>query len=246
MPAKAVLKAERLDKVLARLLDISRQQAGALVKQGRIRVDEDIAEKAQDKVQPESLLYLDDELIESAGAIHNKRVFMLNKPQGCVCADRDRNHQTVLDLFTGIEHREELHCAGRLDIDTTGLLIVTDDGALIHELTAPRREVKKRYAVVTDRAIPDTAVAAFAKGLWHPEEKTRYKSALLEITGENTAVVEITEGRFHEVKRLFEVIGLTVTSLQRLQIGGLTLDDSLPEGSFRLLTDEELALLTGR
>lgn len=236
-------KAGRLDKILAQLLDISRSDAQALIKAGRIAVNEIPAMKAQDKVQPDDLIYLDDELIEAAEAASRRRVILLHKPTGCVCADRDRLHPTVHNYLIDVPHREELHCAGRLDLDASGLIIITDDGALIHEITAPKKGVVKTYLVHTDRPIPENAPLHFARGIKHPEEKERYRPAQLKITVSCEALVRVTEGRFHEVKRMFEVVGCTVTALKRLAAGRLQLPEDLAPGQFRLLTEDEVALI---
>ena len=153
------------------------------------------------------------------------------------------NHRIVTSLFVEELRPDTLHCAGRLDIDTTGLLIVTDDGELIHEITHPKKEITKLYRAVTDKPIPEKAVSAFLKGIKHPEEKFPYKSAKLTIESANVGLVEVKEGRFHEVKRLFECVGCEVIELTRLRIGSLELDDSLEEGEYRLLSDDEVDLL---
>ncbi len=169
-----------------------------------------------------------------------KRVFMLNKPSGYVCADRDNNNPVVINIFSDIPKFTQMHCVGRLDIDTTGLLLVTDDGDLNHKITSPKSEVTKTYLVSTRDKIVPKDVELFKKGLKHPEEKSRYKSALLEILSDHEALVTVTEGRFHEVKRLFECVDNEVTELKRLYIGQLKLDDTLEEGEYIPLEDEDL------
>ncbi len=240
-------KAERLDKILARLLNLSRQQAAYLIKDGRIRVNEnyDVRLKGSDKVQPDDLLYLDDELIEAVSAAGRRRVLLFNKPAGCVCADKDKRYPLVHNYLSGVARREKLHSAGRLDLDACGLLILTDDGALIHQITAPKKQVSKIYRVHTDADIPAKAAESFARGVKHPEEGERYQSAELLILNPRDALVRVTEGRYHEVKRLFETAGCRVTFLQRISIGGLKLPAALKCGSFRELTEEETALLFG-
>lgn len=237
------VKAERLDKILAQLLDISRSDASALIKAGRISVNEEPALKAQDKVLPHDLIYLDEELIEAASAASQRRVLMLNKPVGCVCADKDKLHPTVHNYLTDVPHRDELHCAGRLDLDACGLLIITDDGALIHEITAPKKQVAKTYLVRTDVPIPENAKTLLERGVKHPEERERYRPAQFLSLGEKEALVRVSEGRFHEVKRMFEVLGCTVVYLERRSIGRLTLPEDLKAGAFRALSEDEVSLL---
>ena len=241
--AKTVAKEERLDKVLAKLLDISRKQASALIKDGRILVNDALAQKGQDKVAPEDLIYLDEELIEAAGLTQQRRVLLFNKPTGCICADRDKRYPLVLNYLIDVPHREMLHCAGRLDLDACGLIIVTDDGALIHEITAPKKQIAKIYFVTTDVPIPPKATEALARGVKHPEESERYRPALLHRVGERAALVQVTEGRYHEVKRLMQTQGCEVTHLERLAIGALCLPPTLGRGQFYQLTEEEVALM---
>lgn len=234
---------ERLDKCVAKLTGLSRKEASALIKEGRVLVDGKAALEAALKIPVNSIITIDDDEISLYEEGFKKRVYMLNKPTDMVCADRDRNHRIVTSLFVDELRPETLHCAGRLDIDTTGLLIVTDDGELIHEITHPKKEIVKLYRAVTDKPIPEKAVSAFLKGLKHPEEKFPYKSAKLTIEADNVGLVEVKEGRFHEVKRLFECVGCEVIELTRLKIGSLELDESLEEGEYRLLSDDEVELL---
>ena len=168
---------------------------------------------------------------------------MLNKPDGYVCADRDNNNPIVINIFSDVPKFTQMHCVGRLDIDTTGLIIVTDDGDLNHKITSPKSGVTKTYRAVTKEKISERDIENFAKGLKHPEEKTRYKSALLEIVSDNEALVTVTEGRFHEVKRLFECVGNEVLELERLYIGQLRLDEDLEEGEYREMSDEDIELV---
>ena len=236
-------KLERLDKCVSKLTELSRKDATALIKQGRVAVDGEVILSGAQKVDINSEIRIDDDVINLYEEAFKKRVFMLNKPTDMVCADRDKNHRIVTSLFADELRYEELHCAGRLDIDTTGLLIVTDDGELIHEITHPKKEIAKVYRAVTDKAIPERAVKAFLKGMKHPEEREAYKSAKLEIIEDNVGMVTVSEGRFHEVKRLFECVGCEVIELTRLKIGALVLDENLAEGEYRLLSDAEVKLL---
>lgn len=183
----------------------------------------------------------------TAAAAFKKRVFLLNKPAGYVCADRDRNHNTVVSLFRKERNMTDLHCAGRLDIDTTGVLIVTDDGALNHEITSPRHQVTKVYLARLDHEVPSSAVARFASGIKHPDEDKRYRGAVLTLLSQDEnagfwAAVQLGEGRFHQVKRMFEVVGCEVQELVRVAIGSLSLanlPEALVPGSYRLLDEEE-------
>ncbi|MBO6258775.1 MAG: pseudouridine synthase [Succinivibrio sp.] len=232
----------RLDKAVSHSFDVPRSHATALIKQGRVLVNGEIRTKAADKILLTDTLEIDgyESVAQDAFA---KRYFMLNKPSGFVCADSDNNFPIVLNLFGEEPHRDELHCVGRLDADTTGLLLVTDDGQFNHKITSPKYNVTKTYHVACERDLSERDVKAFAKGLRHPEEKQRYKSAVLEILDPKEALVTVTEGRFHEVKRLFECINNTVTELSRIRIGRLELDKELEEGEYRELTPTELELV---
>ncbi len=233
---------ERLDKCVSHLTGLSRKSAFFLIKAGRVSVADEVICDPSLRVEQSVKIVIDgDERRACEG--FEKRYFMFNKPQGCVCADADKLHMTVLDYFAGVGREDSLHCAGRLDLDTEGLLPVTDDGDLIHHLTSPKRRIVKLYEALTDQDPGDQAVRAFFKGLKHPREKKRYESALLRPQGNCLSLVEVTEGRFHEVKRLFELCGIKVLRLKRLKIGGLSLDPNLKAGQFRPLSADELELL---
>lgn len=238
-------KLERLDKCVSKLTGLSRLNASSLIKDGVVLVDGAVITDKSYKVSDDQNIEVEgfEGFESSVSDIFKKRVFMLNKPADFVCADRDKNHRVVVDLFLDELYKEKLHCVGRLDCDVTGLLLVTDDGDLIHEVTAPKANIKKTYIAITDKKIPEKAVEAFFKGIKHPEEKKRYKSAILEILSDNVGKVTVTEGRYHEVKRLFEMVGVNVISLERISIGELTLDEDLALGEYRLLDDSEIALI---
>ncbi len=233
-------KKQRLDKCVAHAYGLTRNIAFSVIKQGYVSVDGEVVLDPSLKIDVDAQLSFDDQDIKVADGF-KKRVYMLNKPTACVCADKDAHNRVVMDIFTAEDKADTLHCVGRLDIDTTGLLLVTDDGELNHKITSPKSAIEKTYIAVTDQKIPNSAIEAFARGIHHKEEKKRYKSAKLEILEDNLAKVCVTEGRFHEVKRLFECIGLNVLELKRIQIGSLYLDEYLAEGEYRLLSDDEIS-----
>jgi 16S rRNA pseudouridine516 synthase len=166
---------------------------------------------------------------------------MMNKPAGVLSATADRRQKTALDLLPPWYSRGGI--AGRLDKDAEGLLLITDDGALNHALTSPRRHVTKKYLVHTDLPVPDDAAAAFEKGIDLGDFITA--PALLHILSPDRKAchVSITEGKFHQIKRMFTSLGLTVTALKRIEIGPLTLDPSLSSGGFRPLNRAELSAI---
>lgn len=178
------------------------------------------------------------------------RYFMLNKPAGCVCATKDRD-KTVLDYLRG-EDTRTLFPVGRLDKDTEGLLLITDDGAFAHNMTSPRKHVNKTYYFEGEGHLVEDAPKRAEEGIDIGDEKLT-KPAVLEIisrsTGKNgemsvTGKLTISEGRYHQVKRMMARLGVTITYLKRISIGGLLLDEALPKGQYRLLTEEELAMLS--
>ena len=166
---------------------------------------------------------------------------MLHKPQGYVSAARDARDKTVLELVPPEYRRKELFPAGRLDKDTTGLMILTDDGALAHEILAPKKHVPKQYRVTIDVPMTEEMVRRFAEGIRLKDGVCR--PAELTLEGEHTGVVTLREGRYHQIKRMFGCCGGTVTALHRLSMGALRLDEGLAPGACRPLTEEELLLL---
>ena len=166
---------------------------------------------------------------------------MLHKPQGVVSAARDARDKTVLELVPPEYRRKELFPAGRLDKDTTGLMILTDDGALAHEILAPQKHVPKQYRVTIDIPMTEEMVHRFAEGI--ELKDGRCQPAELTIESEDTGVVTLREGRYHQIKRMFGCCGAVVTGLHRLSMGALRLDDTLAPGGCRPLSEEEISLL---
>lgn len=228
----------RLDKYLAEMGKKTRSQAKDAVKKGRVFVNGETACKADIKIDTET------DSVQLDGAVLGyveMEYYMLNKPAGVVSATEDSKHKTVLDLIEG-NVRRNLFPVGRLDIDTEGLLLITNDGALSHQLLSPRKHVDKVYYVETDGPIPEDTIKRFAEGV-DIGEKAVTLPAELKLLAEDKAELTIREGKYHQVKRMFEAVGRKVTYLKRISMGGLTLDASLPCGASRLLTKEELEAL---
>ena len=226
---------ERIDKVLALHGFGSRKEVAALVKRGGVTVNGSPVKKADVKIDPER-----DEVLVMGEPVTLRRtlVLMMNKPAGVLSASRDSRAKTVVDLLPPELSRRGLFPAGRLDKDTEGLLILTDDGDLAHRMLSPKSHVYKLYQALLDQPVDARDVQAFEQGIQWEEE--RYAPARLWTEGDpRTAFVEIREGRFHQVKRMFQARGKNVLQLKRLKIGGLALDNTLPEGDCRLLTSEE-------
>ncbi|WP_299593168.1 16S rRNA pseudouridine(516) synthase RsuA [uncultured Microbulbifer sp.] len=228
-------KPQRLDKAISQVTDLSRAEVKRAAKQERITVNGVAVTDPSSKVDPSDELCLDGELLGEAGP----RYFMVNKPLGYVCATKDGEHPTVLDLLDE-PNAHKLHIAGRLDIDTTGLVLVTDDGQWSHRITSPRHHCDKTYYAHLADPIEDSAIDKFEKGIWLNNEKKRTKPAKLEILYRNEVRITISEGRYHQVKRMFAALENRVLELHRERIGNIALDEDLPEGDYRPLTEEEI------
>ncbi|SDZ78491.1 16S rRNA pseudouridine(516) synthase RsuA [Microbulbifer marinus] len=229
-------KAIRLDKAISQVTDLSRAEVKRAARAERITVNDEVVTDPATKIAATDTLCLDGEPLMEPGP----RYLMLHKPLGYVCATKDSEHPTVLDLIDE-PNKHKLHIAGRLDIDTTGLVLLTDDGQWSHMVTSPRHHCDKTYyAHLADR-IGEEAVEKFAKGIWLDNEKKRTKPAKLEILFANEVRITISEGRYHQVKRMFAALGNKVLELHRERIGDILLDEDLQEGDYRDLTPEEIA-----
>lgn len=225
----------RLDKAISQVTDLSRAEVKRAAKQERITVNGVAVTDPSSKVYETDELCLDGELLTEAGP----RYFMLNKPLGYVCATKDGEHPTVLDLLDE-PNKHKLHVAGRLDIDTTGLVLITDDGQWSHRVTSPRHHCGKTYYAHLADPIDDSAIEKFEKGVWLNNEKKRTKPAQLEILYRNEIRITVSEGRYHQVKRMFGALGNRVLELHRERIGDILLDEELTEGDYRPLTPDEI------
>lgn len=226
----------RLDKAVSQVTDLSRAQVKRAAKAERITVNGQVVTDAASKVCESDTLCLDGEPLLEPGP----RYFMLHKPLGYVSATKDSEHPTVLDLLDE-PNKQKLHIAGRLDIDTTGLVLLTDDGQWSHKVTSPRHHCDKTYYAHLAERIDESAVEKFAKGVWLDNEKKRTKPARLEILYANEVRITISEGRYHQVKRMFAALGNRVLELHRERIGDIFLDEDLEPGDYRLLTEQEIA-----
>ncbi|NAX48154.1 16S rRNA pseudouridine(516) synthase RsuA [Photobacterium halotolerans] len=226
----------RLDKFLCTALGITRKEAGKLLKEKRIEVNGDIVKNGALKITDDCDVEFDGSTLHMTGP----KYFMLNKPQGYVCSHVDDFNPTVFVLLDEVSP-EKLHVAGRLDADTTGLVLLTDDGQWSHRITSPRHVCEKVYYVETADPIPASAIKEFAEGVQLRGEKDLTRPAKLEILEECAALITISEGKYHQVKRMFAAIGNKVVALHREQVGAVVLDDDLEPGEYRPLTEEEIA-----
>lgn len=231
---------ERLDKLLSQA-GYGRREARELIRQGRVTVDGRVAAAPEVKCGPEAQVAVDGVTIARGFAY-----IMLHKPAGVVSATRDDRERTVLDLLPEALRRRELFPVGRLDKDVTGLLLLTDDGALAHDLLSPRRHVDKVYEVTVAGTLTGSDQAALAAGL-ELGDGLKCLPARLELT-ERPDVGELTirEGKFHQVKRMMACLGKPVLQLRRVSMGPLTLDPALEPGQWRELTEPEREQLAGK
>ncbi len=231
-------KLMRLDKYLADMGCGTRTQVKDAIKKGRVSINDEKIKSPETKIDIETtIVYMDGQPISYV----QTEYYMLNKPQGVVSATEDRKYKTVIDLIDD-KSRKDLFPVGRLDIDTEGLLLITNDGDLAHRLLSPKKHVDKTYYVELDSKIPANAKEEMLQGITL-EEEFKTMPATLELLNETTCYLTIREGKFHQVKRMFEYFGCTVTYLKRISMGPLTLDETLKVGEYRLLTKEELLQL---
>jgi 16S rRNA pseudouridine516 synthase len=232
----------RLDKLLADTGRWSRKEARELVRQGRVRVNGTIVKKSEEKVETEQLLLE----VDGEGITWQRFTYlMMNKPAGVLTATRDRREKTVLDLLPQAYQRQELRPVGRLDKDTEGLLLLTNDGELAHRLLAPKSHVDKVYYAEIDGTVDESDARAFSEGMILEDDGLVCQSAQLRSLGEGRCEVTLREGKYHQVKRMLAQRGKPVRYLKRLAMGGVILDKSLEIGQFRPLSETELARLEG-
>jgi len=237
------MKRERLDKVLAHMGIGTRKEVKQLIKQRLITVDGTIATDPGMHVIPEEqVIEIDGEPIDYKRWMY----IMLNKPPGVISATEDPRHQTVVDLLP-YEWAIKVHPVGRLDIDTEGLLLLTNDGQLSHSLLSPKKKVEKEYFARIEGRVTAEHVEKFALGV-ELEDFTTLPARLEILSSGDVSEIRVTimEGKFHQVKRMFAAFDLQVIYLKRIRMGTLHLDESLALGEYRELTDEELELLRNR
>lgn len=228
---------ERLDKIIATATELSRKEAHLAISLGKVTVDGEIIKASDYKVEENSEIFLSGKKISGKKHIY----LVLNKPKGYVSATEDKNLPTVLELVPKKLFREGIFPAGRLDRDTTGLMIITDDGDFAHRILSPKKHVKKSYAVALDIPVTEEMKKGFAEGVTLCDGIC--KPSGLIIIGEKTCEVTLSQGRYHQIKRMFGCFGAKVVSLKRISMGGFSLPDDLPEGRCRELKESEIELI---
>jgi 16S rRNA pseudouridine516 synthase len=229
----------RLDRFISEKCKISRRDVRLLLAQKRIIVDGNIADDIGLIIHKFSKIQLDDQILQSNVAHY----VMLHKPIGVVCATKDKQHQTVIDLLS-VPEKSQLHIAGRLDLNTSGLVLLTNDSRWSEGFTQPNSKVKKRYIVTLKNPLTDDYAGAFKQGMYFAFEGITTKPASLSILSTYIAQVDLVEGRYHQIKRMFGRFRNPVTALHRVSIGPLLLDPELLPGQSRRLTVAEIEKLS--
>ncbi|MDF7666451.1 16S rRNA pseudouridine(516) synthase RsuA [Orbaceae bacterium ESL0727] len=224
----------RLDKFLAHHLGVSRTIIGKELRAGKVTVDDEIIKSGAYQLSLDQIVKYEDNEIKP---VIGYRYFMLNKPQGYVCANQDPEYPTVL-YFIDEPMADKLHVAGRLDLDTSGLVLLTDDGTWSHRITSPKYHCEKIYLVAVAQPLTTNLIEMFNQGIELRGDKEPTKPAKLVIIDDYHAELTISEGRYHQVKRMFAAVGNHVVALHRKQIGHIQLD--IAEGEYRPLTQDEV------
>lgn len=231
---------ERIDKVVSTALNVSRSDAKAIIRKGLVTVNGaavcDISTKVDEKC---------DELSYNGKRInYNRFVYiMMNKPKGVISASEGRSEKTVIDILPQSMKRKNLFPAGRLDKDTTGFMLITDDGDFAHRILSPKNHIPKTYIATLDKPFDNEVVKAFEQGIELKNDKCM-PAQIRALDGNNLiAQVTIKQGMYHQIKRMFAKYSITVLELKRIKMGGLMLDNSLCEGECRYLTESEYRLI---
>jgi 16S rRNA pseudouridine516 synthase len=226
----------RLDRFISARLDINRGDVRLMLAQGRVKVNGHVAVATDQLVDQFSCVEVDKEVLQN----NTPKYIMMNKPLGVVSATKDHKHKTVIDFLDGSD-REQLHITGRLDFNSTGLMLLTNDGRWSRRLSMPETKVTKRYRVTLEKPLTQDYVTAFAEGMHFAYEGITTLPATLKIISDHVAEVGLVEGRYHQIKRMFGRFQNKVLALHRVAIGNLKLDPSLSPGQSRELVLNEVA-----
>lgn len=227
---------QRLDKFLSEYTGLSRSQATKALRQNLVKVNQQLVKDGALKVSLEDVVEFDGETLEW---VSGNQYFLLYKPEGYVCSHDDGEYPTVYQFFDD-PLSSRLHTAGRLDVDTTGLVLLTDDGQWSHRITSPKYHCEKTYLVTLADPVEDFYLEQCAQGILLKGEKQPTKPAQIEIIDDYNLNLTIVEGKYHQVKRMFAALGNKVIALHRWRIGQIILDPQLEEGQYRALTDAEV------
>lgn len=233
------MSTERLDKFIATQKNLPRKETRQIISRAKVTVNGVVARAFDTRVDPETdVIELDGVRVD-----YKRNVYiMMNKPRGVLSAATDKSRETVVDLVPPELSRKELFPVGRLDKDTTGLLLITDDGEFAHRVISPKSEIEKVYEVVLDGELPDDAEKEFFKGIvLHDGTQCLPAKLTVDKNDRTKATITVMEGKYHQIKRMFGVLELGVNELHRKSVGGVELDPDLATGECRPLTAEELA-----
>ncbi len=231
---------QRIEKYIGARTDYTRKEITALIKSGLVKVNGAVAGRNVTHIDA------DCDVVEIGGAVlrNNEHIcFMMNKPKGVLSASRDTRAKTVVDLIPDGYDRDSLFPIGRLDRDTTGLIVITNDGELAHRVISPASKIPKNYTVTLDGEVTAAVVDAFKAGVTLADGTRCMPAELTVLKDPCRASVTIYEGKYHQIKRMFGTVGLGVNELKRESIGKLVLDPNLREGESRIMTDVETGML---
>ncbi|WP_020394766.1 pseudouridine synthase [Thiolinea disciformis] len=231
----------RLDQFISQATGLSRSEAQKLIRWGRVQVGGQPINKPATHIDPQATVSLDDESLTLPQAIY----LMLHKPAGVISATEDAAQRTVLDLIKH-PHRHTLHVVGRLDKDTTGLILITNDGDWSHRISSPKHHVPKTYLATLAETLSPEAAQQLEQGVLLHGETAVVSASNVKILPNQQVRLTIHEGKYHQVKRMLAAVGNHVVKLHREQIGNLALDAQLAAGEWRLLTETELAHIFGQ
>jgi 16S rRNA pseudouridine516 synthase len=226
----------RLDKFVCDCTTLSRAHAKRAIGKGEVTVGGVVVKKVSTPVESGMDVVFEGRVL----ALRGPRYIMLHKPQDTVCTSLNDDPRSVLGLIE-VDKSEQLHIAGRLDVDTTGLVLITDDGDWSHRITSPKKTCGKRYRVQLAEPVEESLISVFEQGIMLKDETKATLPALLQILAPQEVLLTLREGKYHQVKRMFAAVGNRVVGLHREQVGEIVLDPDLAEGEWRLLTDQEVA-----
>lgn len=233
----------RLDKFVCASTGLSRKEAGRIIRAQEISINGETCRKTATVVSEQD----DITWLGQALQIIGLRYLLMHKPKGVVCSTDDPVHPSVFTLLDEPK-QQDIHCVGRLDVDTTGLLLLTDDGKWSHKISSPKQAIRKTYvATLADPISTEAALQIaqqFERGIMLRGEQDPTRPARFELLEPHVAMLEIDEGRYHQVKRMFAAIGNKVVELHRSHVGGLSLDPELEPGEYRRLSEQEVAMLS--
>ncbi len=236
------LSTQRLDRYISRYLQVNRKDVRLILAQQRVSVDNCIATQTNQLVNKFSHIEIDGVVAQR----NNAHYIMLNKPVGVVCATKDTVHKTVIDVIAKDYEKtilNELHIVGRLDLNTSGMVLLTNNSQWSESLTSPTAKVPKCYQVLLENALTDEYINAFAQGMFFSFENITTQPVKLKILASHLAEVTLTEGKYHQIKRMFGRFRNRVVALHRQSIGQLQLDSALPVGESRRLSANEVLMI---